>query len=108
MESDLKNESDLISFKDSTRHLKVDKDINNKENLEDNEVKKENLIVHFIKNFKKIEKVAILQHIDYSILFSSTLSSVKYILEVTYYNGKTHKIAKARDKSNYIQRNCIR
>lgn len=109
MESDLKNnESDLISFKDSNRQLKDEHYLNDKENNDDVEIKKENLIVDFIKHFKKVEKVAILQHIDYSILFSSTLSSVKYVLEVTYYSGKTHKICKARDKSSYIQRNCIR
>jgi hypothetical protein len=63
---------------------------------------------NFIRNFRKYEKVTIIQIVDFNIYNLTSDSPIKYILEGKSAMGKIYRFAKAKDQSSWIQRSCIR
>ena len=69
---------------------------------------KELLFNEFVKVFKKFEKTVITQVIDYSVLYSSSDSCVRYLIDGYTQSNQVYRIAKGKDYSKFTQRNCLR
>lgn len=66
------------------------------------------LLKYFMKSFRKYEKIIISQVIDYDIMFSSSDSCLRYVIEGYSIQGKVYKVGRAKDVSDFSMRNCIR
>lgn len=74
----------------------------------DSKHKPATLLKFFLRHFKRFEKVTISQFVDYDLFYTTSLSCLKYIIEGHTALGKTYKLARAKDVSTYLMRNCIR